>query len=182
MDIVNVIIFKPEDISYYNKYTFIQIFLMVIIIFLVVIIISSVISLSPTVPSTHMVVSYSYSLIINFMSIIIAALFIHFWVKIKKIETSFKSILCLTSFVSIIDILLGPIGLLIILFESKFLYSFVVIAAILSIAIAVVAFSKSTGLSKRFIFLGVILGTVFIKFLASLVMTLFFTTEIIPVV
>ena len=125
-DILDLLIFKPRPIEYYQRYSMLQI---------VLIIMALGFTMGTIAPlnNVKLSINYIFFLLVNITILLVAALFFKYWLEIKEKQAKFIAIFSLALLTSTIDLLMFPLHLLdnffwfiyIYLFENNIIYVFI---------------------------------------------------------
>ena len=146
-DILDLLIFKPKPIGYYQRYSMLQI---------VLIIIALGFTMGTMAPMNNatLTINYTFFLLVNIIILLVAAVFFKYWLEIKEKQVRFIAIFSLVLLTSAIDLLMFPLHFLGNYFDS-FIFTYLkIILFTYSLIVFIFSISKSTSTGLTHVLIG----------------------------
>lgn len=165
-DILDLLIFKPRPIEYYQRYSMLQI---------VLIIMALGFTMGTIAPlnNVKLSINYIFFLLVNITILLVAALFFKYWLEIKEKQAKFIAIFSLALLTSTIDLLMFPLHLL----DNFFgLFTFTYLKIILftySLIVFIFSISKSTGTGLTHVLIGTGISSVLVFITIAIIHSIF---------
>ena len=171
-DVLDLMALNAKPIYYYQKYS-------IATSCLVVYILAVAFHVAMPVPAESAITGFSFAVVVNFLVFIIAVLFLYLWLRNRKPEVKFSSLLSLSALASVIGILEVPLGLLYANYQLAILMVLEIVLLLYSSAIIVSALSKSTNISIKFVLMGFFFCLLLVIFVTAIAHVVGVTTGVL---
>lgn len=146
-DILDLLIFKPKSIEYYQRYSMLQIVLIIIALGFTMGTIAPMNNAKPTI-------NYTFFLLVNITVLLVAAVFFKYWLEIKEKQVTFVAIFSLVLLTSAIDLFMFPLHLLDSYFDAFAFTYLKIILFTYSLIVFIFSISKSTSTGLAYVLIG----------------------------
>lgn len=173
-DISDLLIFKPKQIEYYQRYSLAQIALIIMALGF------TMGTIAPT-SNVKLTINYLFSLSGNITILLIISVFFKYWLEIKEKQVRFIAIFNLVVLTSAIDLLMFPLHLLGNYFDTFIPTYLYMVLFTYSLIVFIFSISKSTGTGITYTLIGTGISAVLSFITIAIIHAIFIFSGFLPV-